>query len=201
MHAGPALHSNAKFTDKCTLDPCSGAPACVHSLPACRGWSAFQCARSCVVTSGDCFHACNRTGTGRAAGGQPGLSSDEDAWYEEVWLVEEGAASSGSGDALAVGARPLSGSAEPLRPAEEPRAAEGIRPAVPRQAGPRWTPDRTSRPAARLAPGAVAGGQLRPGRDDAQAAALAWALGGHFQQGWWLGQDNRTEHQENAAQS
>ncbi len=115
--------------------------------------------------------------------------------------MEEGAASSGSGDTLAFDVRPLSGGAEPLRPAEEPRAAAGIRPVAPRQAGPRGIPDRTSRPAARLAPGAAAGGQLRPGRDDAPSAALSWALGGHFQQGWWLGQDNQTEHQENAAQS
>ncbi len=115
--------------------------------------------------------------------------------------MEEGAASSDTGDTLAVDAWPLSRNAEHLRPAEEPRAAEGECSAMPRQARLRGNVDRTSRPAARLAPGAFAGQQLRPGRDDAPAAALAWALGGHFQQGWWLGQDKRTEHQENAAHS
>lgn len=32
--------------------------------------------------------------------------------------------------------------------------------------------------------------KLRPGRDDAGAAVLAWALGEHFRPSWWQGEEH-----------
>ena len=34
--------------------------------------------------------------------------------------------------------------------------------------------------------------KLRPGRDDAGAAVLAWALGKHFRPSWWQGEEHVT---------
>lgn len=106
------------------------------------------------------------------------------ACYEEVWYVEEGedggygAARESSADLPSAGP-----GAAWLEPKPTPGAGTV-------QMGNARAENRV-RPEARLPrKRAAADLELRPGRDDAGAAVLAWALGEHFRPSWWKGEEH-----------
>ena len=106
------------------------------------------------------------------------------ACYEEVWYVEEGE-DGGNGAARESSAEKFS--AGPGAAWLGPKRTHG---AGTVQVGSARAEKRV-RPEARLPrKRAAADLELRPGRDDAGAAVLAWALGEHFRPSWWRGEEH-----------